>query len=294
MVTVCGSGPPRAGLPGGPGGAGRWTGLGARVGAGACAPPSGVRWLPCVHRRACLRVRRQGAPSQAGGSARCRAARGAGGRLFRARPSCALRVPPALCVCIPLCHARSSDGAAGVSCETRARAPARCAVPAAPCILCRGCRAGCRPLCLPLPLCGAPAVPSARAATLAFFRGRAHAHICAPHAAPRARPAPGALRARPSGDRGALRRTGAPRRVVSPGGGRGATGHGAGARGRAGREAGCALRGGQRRAPGRGGAALPGRATAGLAARGGRSSRTGPPCSGPGASRVKLTCLTTV
>lgn len=103
-----------------------------------------------------------------------------------------------------------------------------------------------------------------------------------------------ALQARPSGDRRALRRTGAPRRVVSPGGGRSATGHGAGARGRAGREAGCALRGGQRRAPGRGGAALPGRATAGLAARGGRSSRTGPPCSGPGASRVKLTCLTTV
>ena len=76
--------------------------------------------------------------------------------------------------------------------------------------------------------------------------------------------------------------------------GRRTTRHGAGTRGRTGREAGCALRGGQRRAPGRGGAALPGRATAGLAARGGRSSRTGPPCSDPEASRVKLTCLTTV
>ena len=77
-------------------------------------------------------------------------------------------------------------------------------------------------------------------------------------------------------------------------GGRRATVSSPGAGGRAGLEAGCALRGGQRRAPGRGGAALPGRATAGPAARGGRSSRTCPPCSRPRASRVKLTCLTTV
>lgn len=137
----------------------------------------------------------------------------------------------------------------------------------------------------------APRSPALPQSSLSAPACLAYAH---PPKASESRAPPRALQARPSGDRRALRRTGAPRRVVSPGGGRSATGHGAGARGRAGREAGCALRGGQRRAPGRGGAALPGRATAGLAARGGRSSRTGPPCSGPGASRVKLTCLTTV
>lgn len=286
-------GAPSRGAPWRAGGCKSLNGSGRSGGPGACAPPSGVRWLPGVHRRACLRVGRQGAPSQAGGRARCRAARGAGGRLFRAGPSCAPRVPPACCVCIPLCRARSSTGRLGGSCETHVRGPCAPCCPAAPRTLCRAVVPGCAPLPPPASLRRPLRCPLLPLAALAFFRGRAHTHTHTPRA-PRARPAPGALRARPSGDRGALRRTGAPRRVVSPGGGRGATGHGAGARGRAGREAGCALRGGQRRAPGRGGAALPGRATAGLAARGGRSSRTGPPCSGPGASRVKLTCLTTV
>ena len=54
--------------------AGRGAPVGGRVtalgwGAGAGAPPSGAPLLPCVHRRACLLVRRQGAPSRAGGSA---------------------------------------------------------------------------------------------------------------------------------------------------------------------------------------------------------------------------------
>ena len=153
------------------------------------------------------------------------------------------------------------------------------------------------PLCRAGPVVGVhcPLLPLGplHSLNLLFPRPACLAYARPPRAS-ESRAPPRALQARPSGDRRALRRTGAPRRVVSPGGGRSATGHGAGARGRAGREAGCALRGGQRRAPGRGGAALPGRATAGLAARGGRSSRTGPPCSGPGASRVKLTCLTTV
>ena len=167
----------------------------------------------------------------------------------------------------------------------------------------RRCAAHAGPLRVPVSLCAgqtrwwartAPCCPSVpRAASIFSFRALPVWPTHTPRAS-ESRAPPRALQARPSGDRRALRRTGAPRRVVSPGGGRSATGHGAGARGRAGREAGCALRGGQRRAPGRGGAALPGRATAGLAARGGRSSRTGPPCSGPGASRVKLTCLTTV
>lgn len=189
------------------------------------------------------------------------------------------------------------DGAAGDPEETHVRVPPAPCCPRCAALSCRAVAAvlGASPLCSllrPLSVM-ASAVPSALQQPSPFSAG-AHTHTHSTPRGPRARPAPGALRARPSGDRGALRRTGAPRRVVSPGGGRGATGHGAGARGRAGREAGCALRGGQRRAPGRGGAALPGRATAGLAARGGRSSRTGPPCSGPGASRVKLTCLTTV
>ena len=168
----------------------------------------------------------------------------------------------------------------------------------------RRCAAHAGPLRVPVSLCAgqarwwactAPLLPLGppRCINLLFPRPACLAYARPPRAS-ESRAPPRALQARPSGDRRALRRTGAPRRVVSPGGGRSATGHGAGARGRAGREAGCALRGGQRRAPGRGGAALPGRATAGLAARGGRSSRTGPPCSGPGASRVKLTCLTTV
>ena len=190
----------------------------------------------------------------------------------------ALGLPAGLSVWIP--RAASPGPPCGPA--PPARAPCACRCPSV-----QGRPGGGRalPPCCSLRECRVPQSSLSAPACLAYAR---------PPRASESRAPPRALQARPSGDRRALRRTGAPRRVVSPGGGRSATGHGAGARGRAGREAGCALRGGQRRAPGRGGAALPGRATAGLAARGGRSSRTGPPCSGPGASRVKLTCLTTV
>lgn len=253
----------------------------AAAGARGCRRPQ--------ERPGCLLARGIGCSGPSGGLS---------ARSPRSPAPCLPGARPRTWVCLPV--VRGLLGALGLPAVLSAWIP-RAASPGPPCGSAPPTRAPCACRCPSVqgrPGGGRALPPAASRSTLHSLNLLFPRPACpsGPHP-PRAsgpRAPPRALQARPSGDRRALRRTGAPRRVVSPGGGRSATGHGAGARGRAGREAGCALRGGQRRAPGRGGAALPGRATAGLAARGGRSSRTGPPCSGPGASRVKLTCLTTV